>query len=310
MANPKIIFSLHITLLLLLLQGCSSTISVSREINYPSAKGLNIHSITLDRFSSNQNSGADTLRQQIIANLNRDQFVSVVPEGGEGVLTARLQWDDLRHDSWREEHRYKDRISYSYHLKLQRSLTVNYRLTTPDGEVGDAISDTFSEEYQSSESQRQANSKAPTNNEIDLQLLRHIATRIARDIAPHRAAYAFEFHKGKDDNLELGIRYVEKGRNEQAEAIFQQVLQRSPKNEDRAAALYNLGLLQEIAGRYNEAFVHYRDANQMNLKETLYLDALSRIERRVDEEAMFQKQTQQVSPNSDIDERHKPAENE
>ncbi len=270
---------------------CSSP-TVSGLVDMPAYKGTTVSSVTVRPFEANygRSSGMSitTLLKGAIVDAGH---IRVVDRGAQGVLGGSLHWSRLQTDSWMDSWTdKKGRTHYTYYYKQQKSVTVNYELRTRSGTVADAYTESFERQYFSPNGPSEARAYALAEHAIDTMLLKTLATRIMRDISPHAERVTFRFKENGNDDLALGVTYAQKGRLDQALSIFRQVADGTIDGKGRAAALYNMGVLYEMRGDFEQAFTQYRDANQFDLREDLYLDALTRIEKRVEQQRAFERQ--------------------
>lgn len=270
--------------------GCGSVV-VQEPINVPSDKGVAIKSVQVLPFQSRNRQDGNDMRQKILGELNKEGHVKVKSSGAEAVLGGQLGFSRLETDSWSTSFEQKGKVYRSYHYKMQKTLTVNYELNVGGEMIGDTHREDFSEEWSSSESTREAQSQAWTEKSIDSNLMNRLARQIAADISPHKVMMNFTFLTGDDENIKVGLKYIEKKRYDQAISILRQVINQTPNIEDRAVATYDVGLIYEMQGDFEKAFEYYRDANQMDLSKEQYIDALTRAERRFEQDKKFRQQT-------------------
>ena len=89
-----------------------------------------------------------------------------------------------------------------------------------------------------------------------------------------------------EDTLKPGIELCKNGALDAAMASFQEVLKTNPNSP---GATYNIGVLLEARGEYQQAEDAYRKASGLK-KKSLYEDALEEMHRRVADEQSLQQQ--------------------
>ncbi len=275
--------------------GACSEVKVASTVDMPAEKGAVVSSVAIRPFVSNQRrAGGAELATLIKKKILKEGHIQVTEGRAEGELRGRLTWDRLRADSWVDSWtNKKGETFHMYIYKVQKTVTADYELRYGLGTVGDVYTETFEEQYSSGNNMSEARARALSEQNINIRLLDRIAERIAWDITPHKALMQFPFKRDGDDNIALGVSYVQKGRLDQALSIFRQTADYTPVIKDRGTALYNIGLIYEMQGEYEKAFDHYRDANQLDLREDLYLKALTRVEKRAKQQQRFKEQIRQ-----------------
>lgn len=77
------------------------------------------------------------------------------------------------------------------------------------------------------------------------------------------------------------------GRHDQAFAFWQRVIEQVPETPDAAAAHYNLAVVKEVRGEYQDAFQLISEADRIVPEDELYMEALGRVEtRRLEQQAL------------------------
>lgn len=271
----------------LLLSGCSTT-AVPAKVNVPSHKGVYPKTLVVQEFRGATRRQGQEIRNSIIANLKSHGHVEVLQKSADANLIGQLNFGRLKEDEWEEEIKKEVEIDgqkatktlIEYHFQAEKTLSVNYELHHQGKIIAGTHSESYSDEW-SDESEYKARRHMPSIAKIDSSLISAIAAKIAKDISPHQITVKFDFHHGKgDDNILLGITYVENKRYDQALSIFQQVYQNTTKEMNKAVAQYNIGLVYEMTGKFKQAFDSYTLANQIDPKEKDYIKALTRVEQR------------------------------
>lgn len=305
--NPGISFSiirgnlLRKTILVILLmatvviQGCASYTKWKVDAVEPSRKGVAVRSVSIAPFTGEgQNIGTQFARL-LAGKLEAQGFIEVRQRGAEGRLEGTMDGTGSKIDTWREKYESDGKTKYRYYARVRKALTVSYSLHAN----GQVWSGTYSEEYSDEESSRDGYSAAKaelkSDDAIRQRLMNRVADRITQDLTPYRVRKTYKLKYGETDNLELGADYAKLGREEQAMSIFKQITQKTTNDEDRAAALYNMGVLYEIRGDFDKAFQSYRDASQFHLEELMYPKAITRLEREMERRATLDKQIEALS---------------
>ena len=275
-----------------LIVGCSGPI-IKKHIPVPSKKGVTVSSVQVNKFKSGYHQSSDQMRRTILGAINNAGHITVRDRGAEATLDGRMEFGRLKRDQWAETHKSDGKTYYSYHYKLQKTLTVSYELKIGNRIIADTHQWNYKDEWSSNENYSKAIAKAPSEKDIKAHMMKQVAGMIVRDISPHQTLVKFKFLDGDDENIELANKYVKKERYDQAISILRQVVERTPEIEDRAVATYNLGLIHEMQGKHMEAFEYYRDANQMDLARDEYIDALTQAEKRYKINQAYKAQTGQ-----------------
>lgn len=240
-------------------------------------------------FQSQSRYGA-TLTTKLASGVAREGYIQVTRGGGQSTLTGVLNvgriHTDSRTDSYectkeRDGKKYKT-TCYSYYYTKKSVISADYTLLGNRGRnvvCSDSVREDFEKEYYSSDSSADARAKAPTDEQIVNDALEAIATKIVHAVTPHKETISVELKKGKDDNIKLGITYLENGRPDQAIAIWDQCAGRAGNPEDKAAAYYNIGVIKESRGLYRDAFGLYSKANGLIPTDKLYIQAMTRVEQ-------------------------------
>lgn len=278
-------FRLLLLFLLPAIFGCSSIVHINSSYLEPSNTGVTVKSVHIANFSQGnsryRNNAGQHMSQKIAAKLNQNGFVTVTSNLADASLTGDISLSRLEQNSWRETHKYKKKTSYSYHYQLSKTIDTNYNLQLRNGQkIANHYAESFSNKWVSYENYQKAKAQAPSEQEINNALITEIAYLIANDISPHAVSVSLPLLRGGSKHLETGITYLKKKRPKQAYAIFEQVFNKSNDAEDQLAAMYNMGVVYETQGKYEEAFEKYQLANQIDLSEELIIDALNRVERR------------------------------
>jgi|AntRauTorcE11898_2_1112593.scaffolds.fasta_scaffold17626_2 tetratricopeptide (TPR) repeat protein len=280
---------------LLALQGCASYTKWKVDAVAPSQKGVALKSIAPSPFTGESRQDGTSFARLIAGHLDAQRFVEIRQQGAEGKLIGTIDWGRTERDSWRESYEYKKKTRYRYYAKIRKSLTASYNLTANGQSYAASYSADHSREKDSSDGYRDAKSQLPTEEQMKQHLMNELATRISRDLTPYRVRKTYKLKYGDTDKLELGAEYAKLGREEQAMSIFRQISERTSNDEDRAAALYNMGVIFEIRGDFDKAFEAYRNASQFHLEELMYPEAITRLEKEMKHRAVVDQQIKALS---------------
>ena len=278
-----------------LLQGCASYTKWKVDAVEPSRKGVTVRSVSVMPFTGEGESIGTQFARLVAGKLEGQGFVEIRRSGAEGRLEGTMDGTRSDIDTWREKYKSDGKTRYRYYARVRKSLTASYTLHAG----GQSWSGTYSEEYSDKESSRDgynaAKAELASDDAIADWLMNRVADQITQDITPYRVRKTYKLKYGDTDNLELGADYAKLGREEQAMSIFRQITQRTKNDEDRAAALYNMGVLYEIRGDFDKAFQAYRDASQFHLEELMYPEAITRLEKEMERRAALDAQMEALS---------------
>ena len=277
------------------LQGCASYTKWKVDAVEPSRKGVVVRSVSIAPFSGEGQSIGTQFARLLAGQLEELGYVKVVRNGAEGRLVGTMDGTGSKIDTWRNDYKVDGKTHYTYYARVRKSLTASYSLSVG----GETWSGTYSQEYSDTESSgdgyRSAKADLPSDDAIRNWLMKTVASRIVQDLSPYKVRKTYKLKYGDTDNLELGTEYAKLGREEQAMSIFRQITQKTKNDEDRAAALYNMGVLYEIRGDFDKAFQAYRDASQFHLEELMYPEAITRLEKEMERRAALDKQMEALA---------------
>ncbi|MCK0162354.1 DUF6340 family protein [Marinobacter sp. S6332] len=279
-----------LALIVMVMQGCASYTKWRVDAMEPSQKGIAVESVSIQPFTGEGREHGTTFARLLAGQLTQQGFVKLKQKGAQGHIVGSLDGTRTKYETWREKYKRKGKTRYRYHAKVRKSLTASYTLSAN----GQTWSESYTEEYSDEESSRDSYSaaKAELKSEarIQRQLMTTLAMKISQDITPYRVRKTYKLKLGDTDHLELGADYAKLGREEQAMSIFRQITERTQNDEDRAAALYNMGVIYEIRGDFNKAFDAYRNASQFHLEELMYPKAITRLESVISKRNQVDKQ--------------------
>jgi tetratricopeptide (TPR) repeat protein len=181
-----------------------------------------------------------------------------------------------------EEKTEKGRKYYVTKYQPEARVRVNFQVVKSDGQVivlRDYDGDDTGTSYEAG--------RRPSRSATDLleSAARESVGRFLDDITPHQVVEKIELDES-DDTLKPGIKMAEAGDLAGAERSWNDVLARSPNN---AGAIYNVGVLLETRGEFDQAAGNYTRAFQLNPKG-LYHDSLEDLNRRLADAQALQQQ--------------------
>lgn len=137
----------------------------------------------------------------------------------------------------------------------------------------------------------------PTLRNISERLAERIANDFTRRLTPsyYRMNIPFlddadlDYTDKQEDMLEGGIDFIEAGRVDRAEELFEKLI--NSTNEKSYVAIYNFGVVKEVNGKLNEAKSLYIQADRLTTEPIDEINiALSRINRTIHDKINAEKQ--------------------
>ncbi len=167
---------------------------------------------------------------------------------------------------------------------IQRSgnVSISFRMVSVEtGEIraGDTKSRNYSKKFYPEKGQ------LPSRDAILTQLSEAVIEQFIPLITPYTVQVSKTFEED-NDAVDLGIEYAQKNLWDRAMTIWQDELNRDPRN---TAALYNLGLAYEVMGDFDQAEAHYNQALDIEPND-LYMEALANIRKRKIEQKNLEEQ--------------------
>ena len=259
-----------------------------------------IETITVKPFKSNKAGYGQEIASKIKNGIAQQGYMKVVPAGGKGIITGRLDVGDFigrtHTKEWECEYKGKKEICREYFYIVKCLIKADYSLYSEKEKsaiYGDTFTldfnETFPSAYVGAKTEAEAIRKAPSKDSLIAHSIQAIANKIVQDVTPHKEKIARELVDAGDDSIKLGITYLENGRADQAVGIWEQVSNQTASGEIKAAALYNIGVVKESQGMHQDAFKHYSEANQLNMAKELYIQAMTRAEQNMKRESNFKK---------------------
>ncbi len=282
-----------------LLAACSSQPLVREEptLMPPMDTQTVVQSVQVQAFSSDKNGYGARLAELVKNGISREGHIKVVNQDGQSLLTGTLtlgKIDSKPYQRSREVTEKKDgqkytKTVYTYYYRKQLTATATYSLNQRHQVIaGNNFATDYKQEW-SAETAAEARAISATDEEIISICLDNLAEDIIYAVSPHQQNLTFELQKGNSlkwdvwnlphKGLKLGVDYYEKGLYSQARDYWNQVLEQATDTTNQAAARYNLGVYEVHEGHYKKAFEHFREADRVMPHNTLYMQALKKVER-------------------------------
>lgn len=265
------------------LSGCG-TKTLNTTVEKP-ARVAKVDSISVGSFG---NSGFESTLKAKLSNSS----ALTINDRDNIVLTGSIAGGKIKSDRYSKSYKTKKGTSYTYYVKKQTSVEVRYELTDKrSGKVLGARNHGRSyDDYFSGDSYGEAEAKFPTDGQILGSLLDTLAFEVARDVSPQKVVVSLALMEG-GCGLDLGIKYAQNKRLDQAMGIWQQTTTNQKcDNEEKMAGYHNIGVLYEARGEYEEAFTNIAKANSMDPENEDVIKALTRIEDAWKEKQKLEKQ--------------------
>lgn len=262
----------------------------------PAKYAEKVDSVHIREFSTSSNSRypyAYQLKKLIEAGIANEGYISVVNGEAECRLEGTLDIGGVQTHKYTTKTQKDNKTVYTYHFTKKLVVAGSFTMASQRRNktlVGDSFTEIYNKSWSSDESYALAMAEAPPNEEIIHLLLKRIACDIVATVSPHRETVSRVLQAGENPNIKLGNTYLKNGRMEQAVGIWDQVIHSSQTPEDKAAAIYNIGVVKEAQGRYQDAFDLFSRANKLVPSEELYIQAMTRVEnaQKQREKAQFQ----------------------
>lgn len=160
------------------------------------------------------------------------------------------------------------------------NVRVSFQVARPDGQI------LMLKEYEgrASGQSREVHAR-PLDDALDLydRATRYVVSSFLDDITPRQVVEKIELDKSTP-SLKIGLERAKAGDLAGAELAWKEVARQEPGN---AGAIYNLGVLLETRGEFDDAAEHYRRAYALSAR-SLYRDALNALNRRLREHDALQ----------------------
>lgn len=241
-------------------------------------------------FKSNNSQYKNSLSSMLKTGIAKEGYIKVVNYSADSTLKGTLEINPVETNMDTSSYSCKKKVNgkkvkrtcYSYTYTKKQEISINYSLINNKNQsvvFGESLTESFDDNWYSSKSSSDARSKAKSDRSIINELLKKISKKVVKAVSPHKETISRELQDGDgDENIELGITYVENGRLEQAISIWDQAISQAKNNKSISAGYYNIGVIKEGQGNYQDAFDLYSKANTILPQEVLYIKAMTRAE--------------------------------
>ncbi len=217
---------------------------------------------------------------QLVVATDRGATFTVSAQGGFieiGEVRRLVEADvylnaHVRHYDYREVEKVENKVT---RYQPEAKVRVNFQVVKADGRVivfrdyeGTASAPAFDAGKRPSR---------PPTAVLD-DAIREAVRRFTTDITPHQVYEKIVFDDATED-LKPGIKLAEAGDLAGAERAWADLVAKNPSN---AGAIYNIGVLLETRGEFEQAAAHYNQAISL-LSKPLYQSALENMNRRLAE---------------------------
>jgi len=121
------------------------------------------------------------------------------------------------------------------------------------------------------------------------ELVDKILDKTVQQIAPHTITEKRKLEEGESKKMESALEYAKRDLWDEALEIWQEVAAGKYDKEDKIAAIYNLGVYNEIFGFYDKSEAFYEQCYKMT-SDSKYLDDRARIKKRIKEAELLRQQ--------------------
>jgi len=216
---------------------------------------------------------------EVRGRLTQYGFVQPVQAGAGPLLTGQVSVSDVRRTADSIVQEVNDRNVTVYTVRSQAEATVSYSLAEGGRTLAAA---SFARDYDDTvyaSSRAEAQADAPTDEQIIAWLLSAMVDEVTHDVSPHKQTVELALRTGDHDGLAQGVTYMQHGRFDQAFSIWDQVVEQAASASDRAAAYYNIGVIREARGEYDDAFKMFSEADALLPGDEEIIGSLSRVEK-------------------------------
>lgn len=252
-----------------------------------------VNSVKISHFTSSDKIRSNSFQIKLASEIKKYGYITVLKNGAESDLSGSLSIGRVienRHQtSYTQEKKVngkKQKVTIqNYHVTKRHTVSVDFELVR-DGEIlgGDSISYDYENSW-SADSYAQASANAATDNQIIESQLSLLAKKISHYISPHKEEIKMvlldgaNFGLGAHQGLATGVTYFEHQRYDQAEGLWQQVIDKETTPNIVAMAYYNRGVIRMIKSQYSEAFKLFAEADSLEPGNKHYIEALMQAER-------------------------------
>ncbi len=203
--------------------------------------------------------------------------------GVDAIVMGKVTYT-TQEQSFKETRTYKNKgQKYTKQVPCKKrtaSATVSLRVIgTESGEILGSTQATRSAEAKKCEN---AIADLPTATEMVIGLLRQLSVDVANYLTPHYELVSFELEKIKTKPFnkiaDKAAKAAENLEVDKAYMIYKSIYDKDPYNPK---VLYNLGVLNEVVGNYQQALEFYQMAYQLR-DEGKYDKAIQRVEKNLE----------------------------
>jgi tetratricopeptide (TPR) repeat protein len=282
--------TLWVVSLLLVLAGCGKEHQFTVVAPAAYQQNMVFRSLAVEPFTAAQARYGTYLKTLVESGVTHEGYITVSQQKPDAIVSGRLDIGNIDKRSYNQSYKctkYDQKKKYettctTYYFTKKATVAGTFSMqSTLNRQVATSGSKTYNFEktWSSSSNSTEAETQAPTDEQVINSLLDQMAGDIVRAITPHKEVIKRKLQTGGDENLKLGVTYLENGRADQAVTIWEQITANTSRNQDAAAAHYNIGVVHESRGKYDEAFKRYSQANQLMPAETLYIKAMTNAEK-------------------------------
>lgn len=274
--------------------------------SFGSCAGDEGYTLTLDLPPRRAPAGIDTIAVQDFApdgrgasfaqhvrrRLASEGLVQPVASGGMAELRGRVDVGEVRTTQESETRPYRADENelevvktFTFHrVRKQLTVAASYELQMRGQLVaGDRLVRRLDQTWEGA-TPEEALASAPSDESLEDTLLAQLVDELVRDVAPHRETRSLPLVTGASPALRSGITQLREGRLDQAFETWNGVVASSDDPADRAAAYYDMGLVREARGEYEDAFVSFANAEGLMPADPAYVEARARAERSLNEQ--------------------------
>lgn len=234
--------------------------------------------------------------QELRGRISGYGFIQTSQAGGGPLLTGQVSVSQVRRtpgtsvqqvEEKQNGQKYVRNVTV-YRVRSQAEVSVSYALVQAGRTLATG---TYGREYDQTRvgsTAAEALANSDTDDQIVGSLLGPLVEEVARDVSPHKQKSTIALRTGEHPGLEQGVQYMKHGRFEQAFAIWDQVVEQSTTASDRAAALYDMGVIREVRGEYSDAFDMFSKADSLQPGDDEIIEALTRVEQKKVQQARIQ----------------------
>ncbi len=278
---------------LVFLIGCATS-KKEIAITVPSKIDGSISSMTVHDFDGVKTHYATTLRRELINQLTSAGYIKVLDRGAEAIITGSVQLGRVERSYHNSQSTYTKKVNgkkreyqvTNYHVTKKQTASVNFEVNRSGETLG---SDSYSVDYENQwtgDSRGEADARAETDEQIFADQLRSMAQYVSNYVSPHSESISLKLMDGskwgtgisKHPGLSTGIKYFESARYDQAGSLWQQVVEKEPDTKLVAMAQYNLGVIEMVHNKYDDAFEKFATADGLDPGNKSYITALGKAE--------------------------------